>query len=535
MSIQRFQAPTTREALALARAAFGDGTLILSNRQLPDGVEVTAASEETLSALDANQDRAPRTVAPMLAAPARPTFTAAATPVPASAPTASAASRQTVQADTEALAMSTLSFQDYVRERMVRRQSEQLGQATMAPPLEPMSGLTTAVAPMPAQVPVSARAPAPAPSPTPAPVPAAPVAQQRAAAILAAIQAADAVDIDLPAEAVAQAAELAPQPAAAEPMQTRWQPQDNDQSNVLAELHAMKQMMEERFNVLAWSGQARKDPVHSNLMLKLVRAGYSPTLARAVLEPITLGQEPSDSVREVMAALQARVATDADGPSMAQEGGVFAFIGATGVGKTTSVAKLAAQCEAMHGAASVGLVTLDVHRAGAHEQLRGYARSIGVVAHLAHDGAALAELLTLLSMKKIVLIDTAGVAPRDPRRAELLEMLDLPQIKPLLVLNAGAQGDTLDDIATHFRREGARQAIVTKVDEAVKLGPVLDTVMRHELVLRGVANGQRVPQDWAPADARELVRASMRATERSAFDPRTADLDFYFSPAACAA
>ena len=214
---------------------------------------------------------------------------------------------------------------------------------------------------------------------------------------------------------------------------------------------------------------------------------------------------------------------------------MFALIGATGVGKTTTVAKLASQCASAHGAASVGLLTLDVHRAGAHEQLRAYARSIGLVAHLAHDRAALQELLTLLSGKKIVLIDTAGIAPRDPRRQELLDVLDLPELKQVLVLNAGAHGDTLDDIAVGFKFGGTRQAIVTKVDEAVKLGPVLDTVIRHQLVLRGVANGQRVPQDWKAADAGELVRESMRSAQRSPFDPRTADIDFFFSPAACAA
>jgi flagellar biosynthesis protein FlhF len=303
---------------------------------------------------------------------------------------------------------------------------------------------------------------------------------------------------------------------------------------VMAELQAMKKMMEDRFNVLAWLGQARQDPIHSNLMLKLVRAGYSPALARAVLEPITAGQDAATAVREVMATLERMLGIDAAAPSLAAEGGVFALIGATGVGKTTTVAKLAAQCASAHGAASVGLLTLDVHRAGAHEQLRAYARNIGVVAHLAHDRAALHELLDLLSGKKIVLIDTAGIAPRDPRRGELLDLLDLPALKQVLVLNAGAHGDTLDDIAAGFKLGGTRQAIVTKVDEAVKLGPVIDTVIRHQLVLRGVGNGQRVPQDWKAADARELVRESMRSAQRSPFDPRTADLDFYFSPAACA-
>ena len=477
MNIQRFHAPTAREALALARAAFGDGTLILSNRQLADGVEVTAASESTLCALDAASETATRSsVTPA------PSLTPAAAPAPVSAPARRAAStRDVVQADTEQLAMSTLSFQDYVRERMLRRQAE----GRLLPE-----------------------------TPEPAPAPALALAPEPAAHVME-------------AEAPERTTTLGRREVAA--------PASESAGGVMAELQLMKKMMEERFNVLAWLGQARQDPIHSNLMLKFVRAGYSPALARAVLEPIAAGQDAAAAVRDVMATLERMLGIDAAAPSLAEEGGVFALIGATGVGKTTTVAKLASQCASAHGAASVGLLTLDVHRAGAHEQLRAYARSIGLVAHLAHDRAALQELLTLLSGKKIVLIDTAGIAPRDPRRQELLDVLDLPELKQVLVLNAGAHGDTLDDIAVGFKFGGTRQAIVTKVDEAVKLGPVLDTVIRHQLVLRGVANGQRVPQDWKAADAGELVRESMRSAQRSPFDPRTADIDFFFSPAACAA
>lgn len=461
MNIQRFHAPTAREALALARAAFGDATLILSNRQVPTGVEVMAATEEALAPLETAVE------APAAEAVVAPPAEAVPAPV----------AEDGVQADVEQLAMSTLSFQDYVRERMLRRQHGQ---------------------PAPAAAPREEKA---------VPVPRAVIAAPVAMAVPAPIEA--------PVASVAVAA-----------------PPDASLA-VLSELDSLKRLMEDRFNTLAWLGQARQDPIHSNLMLKLVRAGYSPNLARAVLEPIPCGIDVGDTVRAVMEALQDMLPIVADAPTIPEEGGVFALIGATGVGKTTTIAKLAAQCARQHGTSSVGLITLDTHRAGAHEQLRAYGRGLGVVAHLAHDRAALQEMLDLLSGKRLVLIDTAGISPRDLRRRELLDLLDLPAIQRVLVLNAGAHGDTLDDIATAFKPGGTQQAVLTKIDEASKLGPALDVLIRHRFVLRGVGDGQRIPEDWQAPDAETLVRSSMRAAQRSPFDPRTADMDFFFSPAAC--
>ena len=494
--VQRFQAPTAREALAMARAAFGDETLILSNRQLGDGVEVMASTEAALSqqgsaavlsapasstsqtqtlALPLPLSQASETAEASAAAPFRAPAIAPAFPV----------TEQSVNADTEQLAMSTLSFQDYVRERMLRRQQETTG-----------------------AVPVAAAAPAA--------VPAVPAAPAYVAPVVVAVP-------------VAPAAPVVPASALASPA-----PADDAARVLMAELNAMKRLMEDRFNTLSWLGQARQNPLHSNLMLKLVRAGYSPSLARTLLEPLAGETDPAAAVREIMLSLECMLGVSTDMPSLVDEGGVFALIGATGVGKTTTAAKLAAQCARLHGTASVGLVTLDTHRAGAHEQLRACGRSIGVVAHLAHDRAELEELLALLSGKKMVLVDTAGIAPRDPRRPDLLDLLAPPSIKRVLVLNAGAHGDTLDEVATAFEPTGTRYAILSKTDEAAKTGPAIDTLIRHRLVLRGVADGQRVPEDWQAPDAAALVRASMRAAQRSAFDPRGADMDFYFSPAECA-
>lgn len=464
MNIQRFTAATSREALAKARLAFGEGTLILSNRPTEHGVEVVATAEDTLASLD-------RAAAPV----AGKTQTAQRRP----ASYQEVASK--VEEDAEQLAMSTLSFQDYVRERMLRRRHE-AGQAAVQESLPPPA-------------PVAAERPRP------------PALTQRIA-----------VDVAPPP----------PKPVAVRKPQT-LPVTTAVNKGVMDELHAMKELIEDRFNTLTWLGQARQNPIQSNMMLKMIRAGYSPTLSRAILERMPEDMDAAESVRWVMDVLERNLRTDAGTPALHEEGGVFALIGATGVGKTTTAAKLAGLCARTHGPGSVGLITLDTYRVGAHEQLRAYGKMLGVVAHLAHDKAALQDLLGLLSNKKMVLIDTTGIAPRDPRKRELMELLDLPAIKRLLVLNAGGHGDTLDEAVNCFKANGSQQAIFSKIDEAVKLGPAIDAAIRHQLLLRGITTGQRVPEDWEAAVAAKLVRMSMRTAGVSAYDPKVSDLGFFFS------
>jgi flagellar biosynthesis protein FlhF len=470
MNIQRFTGATSREALAKARHAFGDGTLILSNRQTALGVEVMATTEDSVSTLDVRAGAAPG---------ARPQAAAAPTQAPAPAkpaapdriPVARALpeSHQQVAQDTAQMAMSTLSFQDYVRERMLRRRQ------TETPVAAEELGLRTQPQAAPARpqisTPMNARPAAARPAPVNAP--------------------------SVGARSIAD------------------------------ELQAMRDLIEDRFNTFAWLGQTRQNPIQSNLMLKLVRAGYSPALARAILERMPEALGAPEAMHWMMEAIRRNIHTDEGQDPLYQEGGIYALVGATGVGKTTTAAKLAGLCAEVHGAASVGLITLDTQRVGAHAQLREHARGLGLVAHLAHDRAALQDLLGLFSAKKMVLIDTTGLAPRDPRKNDSLDVLDLPRVRRLLVLNAGAQGDTQDEVVGAFKSAEAQATVLSKVDEAVKLGPVLDVAIRHQLVLRGVTNGQKVPQDWDRADADALVRQSMRSS-KSAFDPRAADLGFLF-------
>ncbi|MDR0225028.1 MAG: flagellar biosynthesis protein FlhF [Burkholderiaceae bacterium] len=514
MNIKRFYAPTSREALAKARMAFGEGTLILSNRPTPDGVEVMATAEDTLGhasaagsplqqALERRAAEEGTGLRPLprpaqaAQAPQQPRATQAAS-LQAEASVDPASMRQSVQEDTEQLAMSTLSFQDYVRERMLRRRHE--AGVEMDEPLPSFAqrrSLGDALRESTAQQATMAQ-----PRAAQVQAPAAPVARHN----------------PLRASAEAPLRESVRAEAPAAPLALR------------EELQSMRDLIEERFNTLTWLGQTRQSPIQSNLTHKLIRAGYSPALSRALIEHLPQDLSASDSVRWLMQVLERNLRTDAEQAPLHEQGGVFALVGSTGVGKTTTTAKLAALCAAKYGASSVGLITLDTSRVGAHDQLRSYGRMLGMVAHLAHDRAALQDLLGLLANKQLVLIDTTGVAPRDPRKDEILDLLDLPGVHKLLAVNAAGQGESLDDVMQAFKARGSSQAILTKVDEAVKLGPSVDTLIRHQLQLRGITNGQRVPEDWERADAQQLVSASMRAPARSAFDPKALDLDFFFTP-----
>ena len=533
MNIQRFHAATAREALAKARMAFGEGTLILSNRPTATGVEVLATGEDALNALDESSismtDLADDAAA------------YAAEPLVRSAPAAAQSARNLVQEDTENLAMSTLSFQDYVRERMLRRRHEELhGSAQPAEAAAVAAPAAAARQARPAHSAMDFAATPQVQSPPPAPTTAqtaAPAPVARFNPLRPALAEAPAYDLPVAAQAAAPFSAAWQRDSMAAPTQQRpavpgtaATATATPQQGLMNELQSVKALIEERFNTLSWLGQARQNPIQSNLMLKLIRAGYSPTLARTVLERMPESLDAGESVRWLMDVLERNLKTSAT--PLYEEGGIYALVGSTGVGKTTTTAKLAALCARAHGPGSVGLITLDTYRVGAHEQLRSYGRMLGIVAHLAHDQAALQDLLGLLGGKKMVLIDTTGVAPRDPRKRDMLEVLNLPHVRRLVVLNASSHGDTLDDTLSAFKTEGEQQAILSKVDEAVKLGPAIDALVRHHMVLRGVTNGQRVPEDWEEADAHKLVGSSMHAQARSAFDPVASDLNFFFTQSA---
>jgi flagellar biosynthesis protein FlhF len=499
MNIQRFIAATSRQAMSKARNTFGDSAVILSSRVTDDGFEVMAAAEESLAPSSQPASSAPA----MRRSDSPPPIVTRDGLGSERSAAQTLAGDGSVESDTETLSMSTLSFQEYVRERMLRKRRAALsGDSAAAPEAETPE--PRRLAPQaPVQVPVQR------------------INQPSAMAMTMS----DAVPPPIRTRPAAPATwEDSPTASPARGSEPLGQ-------NMAGELSALKDMIEERFSTLAWLGSSKQNPIQSQLMLKMIRSGYSPSMSRAVLERVPAGSTPAQAVRWVQDVLIRNLRVPTSGASMSDEGGVIALIGATGVGKTTTAAKLAAQCVKNYGEGSVGLITLDNYRVSGYEQLRAYGRLMGVVAHLAHDRAALKDLLNLLASKRMVIVDTAGLGQRDQRIQDMFDVLDMPKIKKTLVVNAGAHGDTLHDVFTAFKASKLHGVVLSKVDEAVKLGPALDALIRHQVVLRGVANGQRVPEDWQAPDAQALVRLSMGSEGKSPHDPLSTEMGFYYSQA----
>ena len=293
------------------------------------------------------------------------------------------------------------------------------------------------------------------------------------------------------------------------------------------ELQSVRALIDERFGMLAFMERLQRDPRQAGLSQALFDAGLSPALVRKLVQGLPAGV--ADPLAWASGVLERNVHTDERDAPLEDHDGVLALIGPTGVGKTTSTAKLAAAFAARHGASSLGLVTLDAYRVAAHEQLRTYGRILGVPVHTAHDRASLEDLLELLSGKKLVLIDTAGMAQRDARTRELLDMLQHPAIQKLLVINAAAQGETVDDVMVAYGVQQCLGVVVSKLDEAVKLGPALDALIRHRARVVGVANGQRVPEDWHRLSAQALVQRALRGGGNAAWKLDAAEVNLVFA------
>ncbi|MDP1650847.1 MAG: flagellar biosynthesis protein FlhF, partial [Rubrivivax sp.] len=322
--------------------------------------------------------------------------------------------------------------------------------------------------------------------------------------------------------------ELPPAPAAVAAVAPQAPAARGEQIEMLSELRSMRGLIEQRFGALAFMEKLQRQPRQALLAQQLLDAGFSPSLIRKLLDSL-----PADVDGATWAAsvLERNLHTAERESPLEDVGGVYALIGATGVGKTTSTAKLAAAFATRHGATNLGLVTLDAYRVAAHEQLRAYGRILGVPVHTAHDRASLEDLLDLLSGKRLVLIDTAGMAQRDSRTRELLEMVSHRAIQRLLVINASAQGETIEDQLAAYAAPSCRGVILSKLDESVKLAPALDALIRHKLTVLAVANGQRVPEDWHRLSSQALVQTALKGGGGPAWRLDSGDVNLIFAGA----
>lgn len=456
MKIKRFVAPDMRQAMREVREEQGPDAVILSTRKLDEGIEIIAAVDydEALVREAARHGAAP---APAAEPPALPTRAAAAPPPPPPP----------------------------VREARV----ETLAPANRPTPVDTAAKAAALIAPEERELkPMRAEVRAPH---------AAPRAQAEG---------------PIQAKAQPQQAPEAPAEPAVHPLIERAA---QDTVRMRAELSSLREMLEMQLSSLAWNDMERRQPMHTRVLRELTRLGIDADVARALADELPPQMTPEQARYLPLGMLSRGIAVSGRGRS--DEAGVTALVGPTGVGKTTTLAKLAARAVVRHGASQVALVSTDHYRIGAAAQLEHYGRLLGVRVYPAYDAQSLRQVLELLKGCHTVLVDTAGLAGNDPRLAEQLEALgEAGDLRVCLVLAANAQAQSLEEAVRAYLPAKPHAAILTKLDEAPSLGGALSVLIRHRLALDYTTDGQRVPEDIAAADARLLVCRAAQALKGNA-------------------
>jgi flagellar biosynthesis protein FlhF len=291
------------------------------------------------------------------------------------------------------------------------------------------------------------------------------------------------------------------------------QKQSADIEAMRDELASLRNLLTHQVSSLMTEHKKRIDPVGAMLEAKLLEAEFSPAVANK-LAALSQHYTPAELVRALPQSLANML--DNQGDDIVKQGGVVALVGPTGVGKTTSLAKLAARFAAHHGAEHVALITTDHYRIGAYEQLATYGKIMGCPVKQAHDLNELEQILYQFRNRKLVLIDTAGMGQRDMRLYQQLDNLTANSripIRSYLVLSATGQRRVLQDAVNHFKRIPLSGVVLTKLDESVSLAGALSVLIQNGLPLSYVTDGQRVPEDMKVADTLDLAQQALAALD----------------------
>jgi len=284
---------------------------------------------------------------------------------------------------------------------------------------------------------------------------------------------------------------------------------------VANEIKDLRRLLETQLASLAWNDLNRDAPVRARLLREMAKFGVDASLAQKLASEIA----PDLGAQEALRALVRRFgeALPLAPADLTDRGGVFAFVGPTGVGKTTTIAKIAARFVMRHGVDALGLVSTDTYRVGARQQLSNYARILRAPLHLAETSAELRRILDGFQHKKLVLIDTAGMSQRDVRLANQFATLRVPghRVETVLVLSAGADRGCLAEALRVFQSATPEALVITKLDEAAALGGVLSLAIHAGVPIAYLADGQRVPEDLHLAAPKRfwLMHSAVKLTQ----------------------
>ena len=304
--------------------------------------------------------------------------------------------------------------------------------------------------------------------------------------------------------------------AAATVLESKGAP-DGSYHEMQREMKELREMLRGELAHMSWHEKRPRDPLQARVLEQLTAMDIAQDVAAALAArtPKVPDSKDSSNLPVELLATYLRV-VDKLSPV---NGGVIALVGPTGAGKTTTIGKLATRWSMQHGSQDLALVSTDGYRVGARDQLMTYSRLLGAPLHTANSGEELAQALERLKSKKLILIDTAGMGPRDARLKEQLAALKLgaARARVYLTLPAHGEANALDEAVRSFANLTPDACILTKVDEAASLGAVLSTTLRHKLRIAYLCNGQRVPEDLHAAYDRRvwLARTAKKLRENA--------------------
>lgn len=277
-----------------------------------------------------------------------------------------------------------------------------------------------------------------------------------------------------------------------------------------SELKSLKGLLVNQLSGLSWGNEVQYHPVRARLLQRLMSLGLSPKLSKEIIAKAKEEKDFEHNWRIALGELAHRIPVGEN--EILEEGGIIALVGATGVGKTTTIAKIAARYILKHGPQRVALITTDNYRIAAHEQLRSYARIMGVPMYVTSDSDSLGETLDKLSDKELILIDTAGMSQRDMmlnKQFAMLQAEGLPEIKTYLTLASNCQRSVLSETGNKFKEMNLAGCIFTKVDETTSLGGAITVAVENNLPISYFCDGQKVPEDIHLARPHTIVSRSV--------------------------
>ncbi len=453
MKVKRYLAPDMRRAIALIREEMGSDAVILSNRSLDGGVEVVAAAMPGDISFSSTGTLGAK-ASTSAKAPVLPSKTAAE-------PVAKAAERN-AKISTPVSAKTSVDI-----ERMQREADHDAS----TPYLKAVKD------------------------------------QQ--------IQVDAAHNAEREANAQRQALEAAHKAAEqARFEQERSKAESREMNRMRSELNGIRRLLEQRLSGMAWEQFARRTPVQASIWERLNAMGVPAPLCKSLLEKLKQDMTSAEAWRFAIASLARQVPVA--GTDIAAKGGIFALLGPTGVGKTTTIGKLATRYVLEHGADSVALVTTDSFRVAAHEQLRTFGRILGVSVRVVDESHSLPQILASLRHKSLVLIDTAGLHATDPSlQFQLQTLRNCPEVQNLLVMSCTSQATVLANAFRTYAPAGLRGCILSKLDEAGTMGDALSLVIERALPVVYETHGQNIPDDIKVAQAHNLVSKAVALSVHS--------------------